>query len=170
MSEDSVVAAYKLKLASNPEGQLDFETLEITHSLLSKRYLIAVGTSPLTATLETGETVTFEPSPMNAVNAANNNNLDQQATFTLPDVGNQLDDEMSRIPLDNQEWPEFTYRRFISTDLSYPCDGPVTYDLQVLSQTKGVFTADVGVPRLNERATGLLATPEDIPLLRGILA
>lgn len=170
MSEDSVVAAYKLKLASNPEGQLDFETLEITHSLLSKRYLIVAGTSPLTATLETGETVTFEPSPMNAVNAANNNNLDQQATFTLPDVGNQLDDEMSRIPLDNQEWPEFTYRRFISTDLSYPCEGPVTYDLQALSQTKGVFTADVGVPRLNERATGLLATPEDIPLLRGILA
>lgn len=170
MSEDSVVAAYKLKLASNPEGQLDFETLEITHSLLSKRYLIVVGTSPLTATLETGETVTFEPSPMNAVNAANNNNLDQQATFTLPDVGNQLDDEMSRIPLDNQEWPVFTYRRFISTDLSYPCEGPVTYDLQALSQTKGVFTADVGVPRLNERATGLLATPEDIPLLRGILA
>lgn len=170
MSEDSVVAAYKLKLASNPEGQLDFETLEITHSLLSKRYLIVVGTSPLTATLETGETVTFEPSPMNAVNAANNNNLDQQATFTLPDVGNQLDDEMSRIPLDNQEWPEFTYRRFISTDLSYPCEGPVTYDLQALSQSKGIFTADVGVPRLNERATGLLATPEDIPLLRGILA
>lgn len=107
---------------------------------------------------------------MNAVNAANNNDLDQQSSFTLPDVGNQLDDEMSRIPLGNQEWPVFTYRRFISTDLSAPCDGPVTYDLQTLSQSKGVFTAEVGVPRLNERATGLLATPEAIPLLRGILA
>lgn len=170
MSAESVEAAYRLKLASNPEGQMDFETLEITHSLLSKRYLIVVGTTPLTATLETGEVVTFEPSPMNAVNAANNNDLDQQATFTLPDVGNQLDDEMSRIPLDNQEWPEFTYRRYISTDLSYPCEGPITYDLQALSQSKGVFTAEVGVPRLNERSTGLLATPEDIPLLRGILA
>lgn len=169
MTAESVEAAYKRKLASNPEGQMDFETVEITHSLLSKRYLIVVGTSPLTATLETGETVTFEPSPMNAQNAANNNDLDQQASFTLPDVGNELDDEMSRIPLDNQEWPKFTYRRYISTDLSYPCDGPVTYDLQALSQSKGVFTADVGVPRLNERATGLLATPEDIPLLRGIL-
>lgn len=169
MTAESVEAAYKRKLASNPEGQMDFETVEITHSLLSKRYLIVVGTSPLTATLETGETVTFEPSPMNAQNAANNNDLDQQASFTLPDVGNELDDEMARIPLDNQEWPKFTYRRYISTDLSYPCDGPVTYDLQALSQSKGVFTADVGVPRLNERATGLLATPEDIPLLRGIL-
>lgn len=170
MSAESVEAAYRLKLASNPEGQIGFETVEITHSLLSKRYLIVRGTSPLTATLETGETVTFEPSPMNAVNPANNNDLDQQASFTLPDVGNQLDDEMSRIPLGNQEWPVFTYRRFISTDLSYPCEGPVTYDLQALSQSKGLFTADVGVPRLNERATGLLATPEDIPLLRGILA
>lgn len=170
MSADSVEAAYRLKLASNPEGQMDYETVEITHSLLSKRFLIVRGTSPLTATLETGETVTFEPSPMNAVNAANNNDLDQQSTFTLPDVGNQLDDEMSRIPLGNQEWPVFTYRRFISTDLSYPCEGPVTYDLQSLSQSKGVFTAEVGTPRLNERPTGLLATPTDIPLLRGILA
>lgn len=170
MSADSVEAAYRLKLASNPEGQIDYETVEITHSLLSKRYLIVRGTSELTATLETGETVTFEPSPMNAIDAANNNDMDQQASFTLPDVGNQLDDEMANIPLDNKEWPVFTYRRFISTDLSYPCDGPVTYDLQAISQSKGVFSADVGVPRLNERATGLLATPEDIPLLRGILS
>jgi hypothetical protein len=170
MSEDSVIAAYKLKLASNPEGQIDYETVEITHSLLSRRYLIVRGTSPLTATLETGEEVTFEPSPMVADNAANSNNLDQQAGFTLPDVGNLLDDEMQTIPLDNQEWPVFTYRRFINTDLSYPCDGPINYDLQSLSQSKGVFTADVGVPRLNERATGLLATPTDIPLLRGVLS
>lgn len=166
----SIEDDYRRKLASNPEGEVDFVTVEITHSLLSKRYLIVRGTSELTATLETGETVIFEPSPMNTVNAANNSDLDQQASFTLPDVGNVLDDEMSRIPLSNQEWPVFTFRRFISTDLSAPCDGPVSYDLQALSQSKGIFTADVGVPRLNERPTGLLATPTDIPLLRGILA
>lgn len=170
MSMDSVIAAYKLKLASNPEGELDYQTIEITHSLLTRRYLIVVGTSPLTATLETGETVTFEPSPMEAKDAGNNNDMDQQASYTLPDVGNILDDEMSRIPLSNKELPVFTYRKFVSTDLSYPCVGPVVYDLQALSQAKGIFTADVGVPRLNERSTGLLMTPALIPLLRGILA
>lgn len=170
MSESSVIAAYKLKLASNPEGELDFETVEITHSLLSKRYLIVRGNEPLTATLETGETVTFEPSPMEATDAANSNDLDQQASFTLPDVGNLLDDEMQNIPLDNQEWPVFTFRRYVSTDLSYPCVGPITYDLQSLSQSKGIFTADVGVPRLNERPTGILATPTEIPLLKGLLS
>lgn len=170
MSESSVIAAYKRKLASNPEGELDFETVEITHSLLSKRYLIVRGNEPLTATLETGETVTFEPSPMEATDAANSNDLDQQASFTLPDVGNLLDDEMQNIPLDNQEWPVFTFRRYVSTDLSYPCVGPITYDLQSLSQSKGIFTADVGVPRLNDRPTGILATPTEIPLLKGLLS
>lgn len=170
MSQDSVLAAYKLKLASNPEGQIDYTTVEITHPLLSKRYLIVRGTSPLTATLETGETVTFEPSPMDAKNPANNNDMDQQAAFTLPDVGNELDDEMARIPLNNQVWPVFTFRAYISTDLSYPCKGPIVYDLQSLSQEKGLFTADVGVPRLNERSTGILMTPTEIPILRGVLS
>lgn len=170
MSESAVIAAYKLKLASNPEGQIDFETVEIKHSLFSKRYLLVVGTTDLTATLETGEVVTFEGIPMEVTDAGNNNDMDQQASFTLPDVGNILDDEMSRLPLSDEESPAFTFRAFISTDLSYPARGPVTYDLQSLSQSKGIFTADVGVPRLNERQTGILMTPQDIPLLRGILA
>lgn len=170
MSELSVVAAYKLKLASNPDGQMDFDTVEITHPLLSKRYLFVVGTTDLTATLDTGEVAAFEATPMEVQEGGNNNDMDQQASFTLPDVGNLLDDEMGNIPLSNDEAPVFTFRSFISTDLSYPARGPVTYDLQSLSQSKGVFTADVGVPRLNERQTGILMTPQVIPLLRGILA
>lgn len=170
MSESAVIAAYKLKLASNPEGQMDFETVEITHSLFSKRYLLVIGTTDLTATLETGEVVTFEGVPMELQEGGNNNDMDQRASFTLPDVGNLLDDEMSNIPFSDEESPVFTFRTFVSTDLSYPARGPVTYDLQSLSQSKGVFTADVGVPRLNERQTGILMTPQDIPLLRGILA
>ena len=170
MSEDSVLAAYKRKLASNPEGEIDYQTVEITHSLLSKRYLIVMGNEPLTATLETGEVVTFEPSAMEVKSASNNNTMDQQAAYTLPDVGNMLDDEMDRIPLGNTEWPLFTFRAFVSTDLSYPCNGPVSYDLQALSQSKGVFTADVGVPRLNERPTGILMSPDVIPLIRGLLS
>lgn len=170
MSEQSVIEAYKLKLASNPDGQMTFDTLEITHSLFSQRYLLVVGTSNLTATLETGETVNFKPTPMEVAEGGNNNDTDQQASFTLPDVGNLLDDELARLPLSDEEAPVFTFRAFVSTDLSYPARGPVTYDLQSLTQSKGVFTANVGVPRLNERQTGILMTPQEIPLLRGVLA
>lgn len=169
MSQESVEAAYRRKLASNPEGELDYITLEIAHPLLSNRWLLVRGTDDLTATLETGEVVTFEGTPMEAKNAANNNDMDQTATFSLPDVLNILDDEMDRIPFDNQELPKFIFRRYVSTDLSFPCDGPVIYELQNLSQEKGVFTAETGVPMLNQRQTGLLMTPEQIPLLRGVL-
>lgn len=170
MSEQSVIEAYKLKLASNPDGQMDFDTVEISDPHFSKRYLLVVGTSDLTATLETGETVTFEGVPMEVGEGGNNNDTDQQASFTLPDVGNILDDEMARLPLGYSGSPVFTFRTFVSTDLSYPARGPVTYDLQTITQSKGVFTAGVGVPRLNERQTGILMTPEEIPLLRGVLA
>lgn len=170
MSEPSVLAAYKRKLASNPDGDVDFDTLEISHPLFSKRYLLVVGTAPLIATLETGVTVTFEPTSMNVTEGGNTNDMDQQASFTLPDVSNQLDDEMSRLPLGLTDAPVFTFRSYVSTDLSYPARGPVTYDLQAISQSKGVYTADVGVPRMNERQTGIVMSPQEIPLLRGILA
>ena len=170
MSEQSVIEAYKLKLASNPDGQMDFDTVEISDPHFSKRYLLVVGNSDLTATLETGETVTFEGVPMEVGEGGNNNDTDQQASFTLPDVGNLLDDEMARLPLGYNGSPVFIFRTFVSTDLSYPARGPVTYDLQTMTQSKGVFTAGVGVPRLNERQTGILMTPEEIPLLRGVLA
>ncbi len=169
MSQESVEAAYRLKLASNPEGEMDYITVEITHPLLSKRWLLVRGTSDLTAQLETGETVTFEATPMEAKDAANNGDMDQNASFTLPDVLNVLDDEMDRIPLGNKELPRLTFRRYVSSDLSYPCDGPTVYELHNLSQEKGIFTADTGVPMLNQKTTGLLMTPEAIPLLRGIL-
>lgn len=170
MSQESVEAAYRRKLASNPEGELDYITVEITHPKLSKRWLLVRGSEPLTATLETGETVTFEPTAMEAKGAANNNDMDQRASFTLPDVDNQLDDEMDRIPWDDPQLPLFTWRKFVSTDLSYPADGPVSYELQSINQEKGLFTADVGAPMLNQKGTGLLMTPSDIPLLRGILS
>ncbi|EHT3356049.1 DUF1833 family protein, partial [Salmonella enterica] len=79
MSQESVEAAYRRKLASNPDGEMDFITLEISHPLLSKRWLLVRGADDLTATLETGEVVTFEGTPMEAKNAANNNDMDQTA-------------------------------------------------------------------------------------------
>ncbi|EKO7540903.1 DUF1833 family protein [Salmonella enterica] len=170
MSQESVEAAYRRKLASNPDGELDYITLEIYHPLLSKRWLLVRGAQDITATLETGEVVTFEGTPMVAKNAANNNDMDQTASFSLPDVLNILDEEMDRIPYDNEILPKFIFRRYVSTDLAYPCDGPVVYELQTLTQEKGVFTAETGTPMLNQRATGILMTTEEIPLLRGILS
>ena len=169
MSQESVEAAYRRKLASNPDGEMDYITLQISHPLLSKTYYLVRGLQELTATLETGETITFEPTPMEASGASNNSDMDQTTTFTLPDILNQLDDEMDKIPMSNTELPKFVFRRYVSTDLSYPADGPVVYELQAINQENGEFSADVGTPMLNQRSTGILMTPKEIPLLRGLL-
>nr|UVX59586.1 MAG: protein of unknown function DUF1833 [Bacteriophage sp.]DAP40289.1 MAG TPA: protein of unknown function (DUF1833) [Caudoviricetes sp.] len=169
MSQESVEASYRRKLASNPDGEMDYITLQVSHPLLSKTYYLVRGLQELTATLETGETITFEPTPMEASGAANNNDMDQTTTFTLPDVGNLLDDELDNIPMDSTELPKFIFRRYVSTDLSYPADGPVVYEAQTIAQDKGRFSANLGTPMLNQRSTGILMTPKEIPLLRGLL-
>ena len=43
MSQESVEAAYRRKLASNPDGEMDYITLQISHPLLSKTYYLVRG-------------------------------------------------------------------------------------------------------------------------------
>ncbi|MGL4936765.1 DUF1833 family protein [Shewanella sp.] len=165
----TVEEAYRRKLASNPEGEIALDTVEIYHPMLSKRFYFVRDIVPLTATLETGETVTFAPTAMSATRPSNSSDMDQNASFSFSDPDNLLDDELDRIPLDDSTYPTFTFRPYLLSDLSAPANRPVVYDAQKISQQKGVFTAAVGVPRLNNRGTGLIANPTDIPLLKGVL-
>jgi hypothetical protein len=170
MSQSSVREAYRRKLATNPDGEIGLDTLEISHPSMSKTYWLVADKDQLIATLETGAVMTFEPASINAQGGGNNNDMDQQASFTIADPDNVLDDEMELIQRGSGDYPKFTFRRFLLSDLSYPAEGPVLYEAQSITQQKGVFTASVGVPRLNQQGTGLIATPTDIPPLRGILA
>lgn len=169
MTPLEIKEAYRRKLATNPDGELALDTVQISHPNLTKTYHLVADKDPLVAYLENGQQVTFEPAAIKADNGGNNNDMDQQAKFTIADPDNLLDDEMARIPLESDTLPEFTFRTYLRSDLSYPAYGPITYDTQTISQKKGVFTASVGLPRLNQKGTGLIATPTDIPILRGLL-
>lgn len=170
MTQATVAAAYRKKLVSNPDGEIELDTLEISHPDMSKTYYLVADQIPLTAKLETGADVTFEPSPIGIKGAGNNADMNQSATFTIPDVDNILDDEMDRIGLTSSSYPVFTFRTYLLSDLSYPAWGPVSYEVQDISQSKGLFTAAVSAPKLNNKGTGLILTPELCPLIRGILA
>ena len=170
MTQATVAAAYRKKLASNPDGEIALDTVELYHPDMSRRYYLVADQIPLTATLETGETVTFEAANINAKGAGNNGDMNQNANFAIADPENVLDDELDRIALDSEVVPTLTFRRFLLSDLSYPAWGPITYDAQDVNQEKGKFTCSVSAPRLNNRGTGLIVTPTLCPLLRGILA
>ena len=169
MTLSELKAAYRRKLATNPDGEIVLDTVEISHPDMTMVYRLVNDHDQLTAKTESGETVTFQPEQMTIANAANNADMSQQATVTIADALNILDDELSRIRPDTAD-PTITFRRYLLSDTSSPASGPVTYQAQSVTQSKGVFTVNCGLPKLNNRGTGLIANPKDIPLLRGILA
>ena len=59
------IEAYKKKLASNPEGDRYFNTVSISHSLMTKTYDLVIDSAPLTALDENGVSVTYEPASIN---------------------------------------------------------------------------------------------------------
>ena len=171
MTQETVKAAYRRKLASNPDGEITVDTVEIYHPLISKRYRLVADQIDLVAKLEDGVTdATFEAANISVKGASNNSDMTQSASVTIADPLNELDDELSRIPLSNTDKVTITYRAYLLSDLSYPADGPIVYEARDVTQGKGTFTLSVGAPRLNNRGTGLILTPALCPLIRGVLA
>lgn len=168
MTPEEIAVAYRRMLATAPDGEIYLDTVELSHHQMTKTYWLVSDNMPLTATLETGLVQVFEPEAMTITGAANNGDMSQQASVTLVDAMNILDDELSRIT--EKPDPQVTFRRFMLSDASHPAWGPVVYEAQGVAQAKGTFTVSCGLPKLNNRGTGLILTPEECPLIRGILA
>lgn len=170
MTQATVAAAYRKKLASNPDGEIALDTIHISDPNMTRDRWFVVDQIPLTATLEDGVTAqTFEPATVSVKGAASNADMSQSATFTFADPNNELDDELERI-LSAGSVPVLTFRTYLLSDLSYPAWGPVEFLAQEVNQEKGKFTVSVSAPRMNSRGTGLIVTPSLCPLLRGVLS
>lgn len=165
----SVEDKYAELLASQPENQNEIETLEISDPYASKTYYFVKGNKAVTAKLESGAIVTFEPTAMQASRARQSNDLSQNASFTLPDVDNILDDELANRPLNAQEPTLLTFRLYISEDLTAPAIEPVTLEVVSITQKKGSVTFNTAVPRLNKLETGQRYTTELIKPLLGFM-
>jgi len=155
-------------LISFPKGQYRIETLEIYHPLMSQTYYLTREPFGITATLENGDSVNFIGTSILMELAQTKEDLDQNFKFSLPDLNNTIDDELDRIPYDDQTPILVTYRQYISTDLSYPA---IKYVLNVtgVSQSKGTCTLSCGVSQLNWRRTGITYNLQDFPMLRAIV-
>jgi hypothetical protein len=152
---------------SYPAGEYQIDTLEITHPLMSQSYYLTREPEGITATLETAAEVEFIGMQIDLQLNSTKDDLDQNFQFTLPDLENILDDELDRIPLNNQDPIQVVYRSYISTDLTEPAE---IYRLEVLdvSQAKGAFTLTCGVSQLNWRQTGEIYSYDRFPMLRAL--
>lgn len=164
----TILDDYKQFLNSQPENDKIFETIELSHPALSMVFRFVRDSQALTAKDENGIDRTYDPINFTNDNTQLSDDLDQLINFNLPDVENILDDEMDRIDLGDQTKPVITYRIYLSTNLNEIAEGPFIYDLESISQGKGIFTVRSGIPRLNTRETGQTYNFTDFPMLRGL--
>lgn len=161
---------YEAYLLNSPDGERHIEVVTISHSKLSKTYHITPTPEPVAVTFETGGDVVPMPVNLTVEKSQSRGDLDEQFNFNISDIDGTLNDEADRIPLDDEEPLVVTYRGFMVSDTSAPCEGP--FFLEGVSMTKstdGTVTIAAQSPSLVVNRTGELYTYERFPMLRGFL-
>lgn len=164
----TILRDYKIFLNSQPEEERVFETIEIKHPSLSQIFRFVRDPKVLNAKDEDGIDRVYNPINFASSNTRISDDLDQLINFNLPDIDNILDDEIDRIDIGDQTKPTITYRIYLSINLNEIAEGPFVYDLESISQGKGIFTVRSGIPRLNTRETGQTYNFTDFPMLRAL--
>ena len=158
----------RVLLNTYPAGEYMIETIEISHPLFSKIYYLTREPAGIAAALEDMQVVDFIGTNIDIKLNSTKSDLDQNFSFTMPDLDNALDDELDRIPLDDTDKIVIKYRVYINTDLSGPAQGPVLLEALSVSQEKGIFTISAGAPQLNWNKTGIIYDYETFPMLRAL--
>lgn len=159
----------KAFLASAPQNVWTIQTLEISHSAMSRTFHLwrepYAGT-----TYVNGIARMMDPCNIEIKLAGSEGHLDQkfEIRLGLVDIEDIFRKEMDRIPVTTTEKIKIIYREYLSDDLTTP---QATATLQAESITYAIGAASISAvaPRLNMTRTGEVYSPKDIPMLRGFL-
>jgi len=156
----------KTVLASAPRNVHPIQTLQISHSAMSKTYYLWGEPYEGTITTEAGE-VTVEPINFEIKPASDEGDLDQKFEIRVDttDVEDEFREQMDRVPVATQEKIVCVYRVYLSDDLT---ETMTRYALQVeeVSFQTGAASIVAVAPRLNKLRCGELYTMRDVPMLR----
>lgn len=151
---------------------IQYETLEIYHPNFTKTYrLVRNAVRGLTATLETGSSVTFEYQPLNITKAGSYDSLDNSLKIELGDLGSIIPIEMDAVKAATgfATKPTVKYRVFRSDDLSAPVYGPILYYVSTFNQNSIGCAFEATPPQLNVSKTGTIYSITDFPGLAAFI-
>ena len=156
-------------LASAPQTIWPIQTLQISHSAMSKTYHL--WREPYAGqTLVDGVAVDMQPCNIEIKLAGSEGHLDQKFDIRigLVDIEDEFREQLDRIPVATAEKIRIVYREYLSDDLNSP---QATAVLQAESIAYAIGAANISAvsPRLNMTRTGELYTPKEVPMLRGFL-
>lgn len=159
-------------LASAPQTVWAIQTLELSHSDMSRVFRLWREPHPGEVTTERGEIVTMQPCNIETTLAGSLGHLDQKFEIRLglieADQQDQFQAEMDRIPLNTREKVRVVYREYLSDDLGAP-QAVAVLQAESIAYILGAASISAVSPRLNVTRTGELYAPREIPMLRGFL-
>lgn len=163
-------AQLKVFYASAPQNIHPIQTLQISHSAMSKTYHLWREPYAGETTLEDDSVVAMQPVNIEIKLAGSQGNLDQKFDIKLGlvDIEDDFRLEMDLIPIDTDEKISMIYREYLSDDLT-AIQATATLQVESVSYIKGAANISAVSPRLNITRTGELYAPKAIPMLRGFL-
>lgn len=159
----------KVFLASAPQNIYPIQTLEISHSFMTKVYYLWREPYSGSITTETG-VKTVEPVNLEIKMAGSENNLDQKFNIALDltDINDEFREQLDKIPLDTEEKIKIVYREYLSDNLTETL-AQANLQAESVSFTIGAASIVAVQPRLSMTRTGEIYSPRVIPMLRGFL-
>lgn len=156
-------------LASAPQGVWPIQTLQISHSAMSKTYHL--WREPYAGqTVVDRIVVDMQPCNIEIKLAGSEGHLDQKFDIRigLVDIEDEFREQLDRIPVTTTEKIRIVYREYLSDDLASP-QATAVLQAESISYVIGAASISAVSPRLNMTRTGELYTPKEIPMLRGFL-
>ena len=163
-------ARLRVFLASAPQTVHPVQTLQISHSAMSKTYHLWREPYAGTTTIEGAVVVAMQPMNIEIKLAGSQGHLDQafDIRLDLVDIADEFREQLDRIPVDTLEKIRIVYREYLSDDLA-AIQATVTLQAESVSYMKGAAAISAVSPRLNMTRTGEIYSQKDIPMLRGFL-
>lgn len=151
---------------------IQFECIELSHPNFSKVYRIVRNSiEPITVTLETSVSATFEYYPLRITPSETSDNLDYSIEVEFGDVGEVVPEEIELVIAANGfgTKPTFKYRTYRSDNLASPLYGPLVLEIQTFAMNRTGATFEARAPRANINATGKVYAIDKFPSLRAFL-
>lgn len=137
------------RLYASVGPEIIHQTLEITDGVVT--HYLTKGWDNITATLETGQTVTFIACGMDVALPARNADGTQDLKFALCNITGEISAYI-RTVLKEKRRCQLAYRSFVSTDLSAPAEPPHWFEVKAGQWTATQVDITAGYFNLLETA------------------
>jgi hypothetical protein len=166
----SLDARLRTFLASAPRTAHLIQTVELSHSMMLKRYFLWREPYSGVITTEDGLWV-VEPVNMAISLSGDEGHLDQnfEIRISTVDIEDEFREQLDSIPVDTLEKIRCVYREYLSDDLTDIVTGPIVLQVEAITQVIGAASLQAVYTRYNQLRTGEAYVPRDVPMLRGFL-